>query len=88
VDDDGVLRTVIAHDDPGVANWLDTAGHSAGPIILRCVRTETAPVPTMQLVKFSDIDSSVPAGTRRVTPAERSTIMAARRLAVSKRFCR
>ena len=49
------LRAVIAHDDPGVANWLDTAGHSAGPVILRCVRTETAPVPTTRVVPFSDI---------------------------------
>ena len=31
VDPDGMVRAVIAHDDPGVANWLDTAGHSAGP---------------------------------------------------------
>ena len=83
-----MLRTVIAHEDPGVANWLDTAGHGAGPIILRCVRTETAPVPTMRVVKLSDIGAAVPAGTRRVTPEERSTTMAARRLAVSKRFCR
>ena len=62
-----MLRTVIAHEDPGVANWLDTAGHSAGPIILRCVRTETAPVPTTRVIKFSDVAQSVPAGTRRVT---------------------
>ncbi len=40
VDDDGIMRAVIAHEDPGIANWLDTAGHSAGPVILRCVRTE------------------------------------------------
>jgi hypothetical protein len=88
VDDDGILRTVIAHEDPGVANWLDTAGHSVGPIILRCVRTETAPVPTMRRVAFSDIDREVPAATGRVTPAERRTTMDARRLAVSKRFSR
>ena len=42
-DDDGKVRVVVAHQDPGVANWLDTAGHSEGPIILRCVRTDTAP---------------------------------------------
>ncbi|MFZ0251260.1 MAG: DUF1214 domain-containing protein [Acidimicrobiales bacterium] len=88
VDDDGVLRTVIAHEDPGVANWLDTAGHGAGPIILRCVRTETAPVPTTTLVKASDIGAAVPAATQRVTPEERQATLAARRLAVSKRFCR
>jgi hypothetical protein len=88
VDDDGVMRAVIAHDDPGVVNWLDTAGHSAGPIILRCVRTDTAPVPTTRVIKFSEVAQSVPAGTRRVTPEERRATLAARRLAVSKRFCR
>ena len=46
-----MLRMVIAHEDPGIANWLDTAGHSAGPIILRCVRTETAPVPETRLMQ-------------------------------------
>ena len=88
VDDDGMLRVVIAHEDPGIANWLDTAGHSAGPVILRCVRTETAPVPTTRVVKFSDVGSSVPDGARRVTAGERRAILDARRLAVSKRFCR
>ena len=88
VDDDGLLRMVIAHEDPEIGNWLDTAGHSAGPVILRCVRTETAPVPTTRLIKFSDVGSSLPAGARRVTPAERRATLAARRLAVSKRFCR
>jgi hypothetical protein len=88
VDDDGTLRVVIAHEDPGVANWLDTAGHSAGPIILRCVRTESAPVPATRLVQFSEIGSSLPTGARRVTPRERRAALDARRLAVSKRFCR
>jgi hypothetical protein len=88
VDDDGMLRAVIAHEDPGIANWLDTAGHSAGPVILRCVRTETAPVPTARVVPFSEAVASLPAGTRRVTPPERRDAMAARRLAVSKRFYR
>jgi hypothetical protein len=88
VDDDGMLRVVIAHEDPGIANWLDTAGHGAGPVILRCVRTETAPVPTTRVVKFSDVGSSVPDGARRVTAGERRAVLDARRLAVSKRFCR
>ena len=88
VDDDGILRVVLAHEDPGVANWLDTAGHSEGPVILRCVRTETAPVPSTQVVKFGDIAASLPAGTRRVSPEERRRTIAARRLAVSKRFSR
>ena len=62
VDDDGKVRVVVAHQDPGVANWLDTAGHSEGPIILRCVRTETAPVPTTRVVSFDRLADELPAG--------------------------
>jgi hypothetical protein len=88
VDDDGLLRVVVAHSDPGVANWLDTAGHSEGPIILRCVRTETAPVPTTRVVPMADVAAALPSDTRRVSREERSAVMEARRLAVSKRFVR
>lgn len=88
LDDDGMLRVVIAHQDPGVANWLDTAGHSAGPVILRCVRTESAPVPTTQLVRFEDLAATLPQDTQPVAPEERRRMIAARRLAVSKRFSR
>jgi hypothetical protein len=88
VDDDGVVRAVIAHEDPGIANWLDTAGHSAGPVILRCVRTESAPVPVARVLPFADVAAALPATTRRVTPEERRAVITARRLAVSKRFVR
>ncbi len=62
MDDDGKVRVVVAHRDPGTANWLDTAGHSEGPIILRCVRTETAPVPTTKLVSFDQLAEELPSG--------------------------
>ncbi len=86
VDSDGVLRVVVSSRDPGVANWLDAAGHSNGAMILRCVRTETAPTPTTRVVKFTDIDSALPAETKRVTPQERAGIIEARRRAVHERF--
>ncbi len=88
VDDDGKVRVVVAHRDPGVANWLDTAGHSEGPIILRCVRTETAPVPTTRLVSFDRVADELPPDTRRVTPDERTASIEVRRRAVSRRFPR
>ena len=82
LDDDGVFRAVIAHQDPGVANWLDTAGHSEGPMILRCVRTESAPVPTTRVVRFDDIK------TGGVTPEQRAQTVENRRAAVARRFAR
>ena len=88
IDDDGVLRVVIAHSDPGLANWLDTAGHSEGPVILRCVRTEMPTVPTTRVVKMADVITSVPAGARRISAQERTAVMDARKLAVSRRFTR
>lgn len=88
VDADGVVRVVICSRDPGIANWLDTAGHSNGSMILRCVRTETAPVPRSRLVKFDDIAAALPADTTMVTAAERAAVIEARRRAVHERFAK
>jgi len=88
VDSDGLVRVVLSAEDPGVANWLDTAGHSNGPIILRCVRTKTAPTPTTRVVRFDDIRAELPSDTAEVTPQERAAILAARRHAVRERFGR
>jgi len=87
-DSDGIVRVVISSQDPGVANWLDTAGHSNGAILLRCVRTETAPVPTVQLLKFDEILSALPAETKLTTASERAEVIKARRTAVHERFRR
>ncbi|MGV0046236.1 DUF1214 domain-containing protein [Mycobacterium colombiense] len=88
VDSDGLVRVVLCDRDPGIANWLDTAGHSNGPIILRCVRTETAPTPTTRVVPFDAIRAELPSDTRQVNPEERAAILAARRRAVHERFGR
>jgi hypothetical protein len=77
---------VLCGRDPGVANWLDTAGHSNGAMILRCVRTTTAPTPTARLVKIEDIASVLPAETKTVTSEERASVLERRRRAVHERF--
>ena len=88
IDSDGILRVVISSRDPGVANWLDSAGHSNGAMLLRCVRTETAPVPSSRVVKFDDVASALPADTAMTTPDERAKVIEARRRAVHERFYR
>ncbi|HEY6575995.1 MAG TPA: DUF1214 domain-containing protein [Mycobacterium sp.] len=86
VDPDGLVRFVLCSQDPGVANWLDTAGHSNGAMLLRCVRTETAPVPRVRVVKVDEVRSALPAETTMTTPQQRALVIEARRRAVHERF--
>jgi hypothetical protein len=86
VDSDGQVRVVVCGHDPGVANWLDTAGFSNGAMILRCVRTTTAPTPSARVVSFDEIASALPADTLRITADERASVLDRRRHAVHERF--
>jgi hypothetical protein len=86
VDADGPVRAVVCARDPGVANWLDTAGFSNGAMILRCVRTTSAPTPCARVVTFDEITSALPADTATITAAERASVLERRRRAVHKRF--
>jgi hypothetical protein len=86
--DDGVFRAVVAHHDPGVANWLDTGGNRRGPGMIRWVRADAAPVPSTRMVPFDQLDAELPPSTPRVAPAERQAVLAARRAAIRQRFAR
>ena len=56
-EDDNFVRLVVAHEDPGLPNWLDTAGHSSGTMCFRWVRAQESPQPHTQLVKLSSLKS-------------------------------
>jgi hypothetical protein len=59
VDDDGTVRCVVAHRDPGVANWLDTAGHTRGTVGVRWVGENVKDVvPTTRVVNLEEFRSS------------------------------
>ena len=66
IDPDGRCRVVIAHRDPGVANWLDTTDHRHGVICLRWVRVDRRPEVHTRVVPFAEIDESLHTGTARV----------------------
>jgi Protein of unknown function (DUF1214) len=87
LDTDGVFRAVIAHTDPGVPNWLDTAGHPVGLIAARYFRAETTPVPTLRTVPLAALRDHLPADTVKVTPAQRQESLRARALSVRRRGC-
>ena len=88
---DGTWTFVVANTDPGVPNWVDACGLSSGILTLRMAEfPDQRPAETLSaeghLVKLSDLASVLPAGTREVTPAERSAQLTARATAYARRL--
>jgi hypothetical protein len=84
-DNDGRLRIVVSTKDPGVPNWLDTAGHAKGLIQGRWMDCDSQPVPTATKVKLADVRKHLPADTGTVTPQQRQQIVRERRAAYVQR---
>ncbi|HSG62236.1 MAG TPA: sulfotransferase [Pseudomonadales bacterium] len=90
-DSDGGIRVVIAHKDPGVANWLDTTGLTEGFMAPRWAYSETpdkASWPTINATKvaFEALRSHLPDDIVLTTPAQRLEQLAIRRRHVYRRF--
>jgi hypothetical protein len=53
---DGSVRFVVAHSDPGLPNWLDTAGHERGTVGVRWVGRDVVDVlPTTRVVPLASL---------------------------------
>jgi hypothetical protein len=52
---DGSVRFILTDKDPGLPNWIRTFQHKRGFLIMRMVRVDTNPVPTITRVKFADL---------------------------------
>lgn len=88
VDDDGVVRVVISAQDPGVANWLDTCGIADGYLTYRYNLPTSAPVPTLTLISFAELEDRLHPSTARLEPSERAARQRVWRRAVLGRFRR
>jgi hypothetical protein len=91
VDPDGVIRLVVAHRDPGVANWLDTTGHPEGFMTPRWAYSETPPPdewPTIRAkkVRFDEVRQHLHPSTRPFSPEERRAQIRIRQRHVQKRY--
>lgn len=84
-DSDGKLRLVIAARDPGVANWMDTAGYPRGMIQGRWTGCDSQPIPAVRLVKTGELARALSRDVRKVTPQERQAILRERRRALVER---
>jgi hypothetical protein len=85
-DEDGIYRFVVAAEDPGVFNWLDTMGLERGVVILRFCRAANAEPPDTQVVNLSEVAETL-VTTRRATPDERRAQLAERREGVAHMIC-
>lgn len=63
-DPDGMIRMVVAHESPGVANWVETTGRRRGILQFRWQRGD-APIgadeaPTCEVVDLADVPERLP----------------------------
>ena len=91
IDPDGVIRMVIAHQDPGFNNWLDTTGHKEGFVAPRWAYSETPdtedwPSIEAKKVKFAEIREHLHPDTRTVSAEERREQIRVRQRHVQKRY--
>jgi len=91
-DADGRYTFVVAHTDPGVANWLDTGGLGE---IFALHRWQGLPpegsghaTPTIrsEVIKLKDLESRLPPGVQRFGAAERGQSLERRQAAYQRRF--
>ncbi|KZX53489.1 hypothetical protein A3709_10205 [Halioglobus sp. HI00S01] len=52
---DGSVRVVIAHRDPGVPNWVETAGHNIGTMCWRWIGAQHHPLLDVKVMKQADL---------------------------------
>lgn len=88
VSHDHKIRVVVAHEDPGIQNWLDTEGRPEALTTLRWFwpRSEVVPQPTTRVVKFDDLPSVLPADVPVFDDAARAAQIRARKQHLAWRF--
>ncbi|KUI28082.1 DUF1214 domain-containing protein [Mycobacterium sp. GA-2829] len=77
-DADGTNRIVLAHDDPGYHNWLDTQGFRRGNVTYRHMLTGAPAALRTHIVARADLAEALPPHTATVTPQQRTEAMWAR----------
>ncbi|MDV3130585.1 DUF1214 domain-containing protein [Mycobacterium sp. 29Ha] len=86
VDSDGKVRLVLAHDDPGYHNWIDTQGFERGNMTYRhMLEGEPAELHT-RVVTRAQLADALPPATVTVTPEERVAQMWARFNGIRQRY--
>ena len=87
VDSDDRIRYVVSHSDPGVNNWLDTAGLYEGSFCLRWTMCSSYPTNiSSRVIELAALDSNLPVETPRINTTKRTQVIAKRQAAISRRY--
>lgn len=52
---DGSVRIAVAHEDPGLPNWIETAGHRHGTMCFRWIGAKEHPQPRTRVVRLAEL---------------------------------
>jgi hypothetical protein len=74
LEDDGSFTIVVAHEDPGVANWVEAVGHREGHIAIRWQLSDELPIPETRVVPVSKVAAFT--GLPAVSPEDRAAARA------------
>jgi hypothetical protein len=57
IEKDGSIKVIVAHQDPGLPNWIETAGHNEGTMCWRWYKPlgENIPQPKTRVELFDSI---------------------------------
>jgi hypothetical protein len=86
IDDDARIRLVVAHDDPGVANWIDTERQPEGMLVYRSIGTRSRPRVESLVVPIAGLREHLPDPYPATSPNERRDQLASRRTALLSRY--
>lgn len=86
VDSDNKVRLILAHEDPGYHNWLDTQYFAAGNLTYRNLMSTATTSFSTKLVKLAELAGALPADAAKSTPAERIDQMHKRFNSIRRRY--
>ncbi|NRA04481.1 MAG: hypothetical protein HRU00_17975 [Myxococcales bacterium] len=88
-DADGAVRYVVAHRDPGLANWVDTTGLPEGYLTVRwsySQKQQELPEVAVRKLRFGDLEKALPAPLLKLSKEERIEQVRIRQQHVQRRY--
>ena len=55
----GLVRIIVAHEDPGLPNWLNTTGHTSGTMCFRRIRADQPIQPATRVVAIRELINEI-----------------------------